>query len=106
MAVSGFCGASLSASTATRTSSTSSTAQRPPSGEERKKRATGIGAARLLVVDAGIEPAVADVDHQVDEDENDAIEQHEILDEHPVTLGHREHQREPQARHAEGALDG
>src|SRR4030095_4794625 len=90
---------------ATEASSSNSTAQTPPSGEERKKRATIIDAARLLVADAGIDPAVADVDHQVDEDEDDAVEQHEVLDEHPVALGDSEHQREAEPGHAEGALD-
>src|SRR2546423_677808 len=85
--------------------SSNATARTPPSGEERKKRATTIDAERLLVADAGIEPAVADVDHQVDEDEDDAVEQHEVLDEHPVALGDGEHQREAEPGDAEGALD-
>src|SRR5438094_2626203 len=87
-------------------SSSNSSAQTPPSGEERKKRATTIGGAgRLLVADAGIEPAVADVDHQVDENKDDAVEQHEILDEHPVALGDGEYEREAEPGDAEGALD-
>src|SRR5438046_2683509 len=72
--------------------------QTPPSGEERKKRAI------LLVADARIEPAVADVDGQVDQDEDDAVEEHEVLDEHPVPLGDGEHQREAEPGHTERAL--
>src|SRR2546421_6652677 len=42
---------------------------------------------------------------QVDENEDDAVEQHEILDEHPVALGDGEYEREAEPGDAEGALD-
>src|SRR5262245_49878822 len=100
-----------------------------PSGELRKKRPSSEAKVRemktsvswraasrfasileaasaiLLVADARVEPGVAQVDQQVRDREDDAVEQDEVLDHRPVALVQRLHERLPEAGHAERALD-
>src|SRR5262245_24468064 len=48
-----------------------------------------------LVPDARVEPGVAEVDQQVHQREDHAVEQHEVLDHGPVALAEGLHERHP-----------
>src|SRR6267142_557491 len=56
------------------------------------------------VPDARVEPRVAEIDQDVDADEDHRVEQHEILHDDDVALDHRGDERTPEAGHAEGLL--
>src|SRR5918996_3325005 len=59
----------------------------------------------LGVADAGVEPGVAEVDQDVDGDEDHRVEKHEVLHHDDVALDHGDDERAAEAGDAEGLLD-
>src|SRR5438552_6517452 len=66
---------------------------------------TSAGRPISAVPDARVEPAVADVDQHVDEDEDQRVEQHQVLHHDGVALDHRRDERAAEAGDAQGLLD-
>src|SRR2546426_7329287 len=58
------------------------------------------------IVDAWVQPGIAQVHEQVHHHEDGRVEEHEVLDHDDVALDHRGDERAPEARNAEGLLDG
>src|SRR2546426_9721320 len=107
-ALSGSRGASNGAASATKRIRTPT---KPPSADRvfrREKRASSPSTdvvTGLAVADARVEPRVAEVDQDVDGDEDYGVEQDEVLHDDNVALDHRDDERAPEAGHAERLLD-
>src|SRR6266849_8295609 len=107
-ALSGSRGASKGAARATKRITTPT---KPPSADRvlrRAKRASSTSTdviTGLAVADARVEPRVAEVDQDVDGDEDYGVEQDEVLHDDNVALDHRDDERAPEAGHAERLLD-
>src|SRR5688572_27669230 len=59
-----------------------------------------------LITDTGIDPSVTQVNREIDDDEDDGVDQHEVLNYHPVTSDQRLYQKIPQPWNAERRLGG
>src|SRR5216110_2427566 len=71
----------------------------------RRGRAATARTATSVVTDAGVEPGVAQVDRDVDDDEDDGVEQDQILHDNGVALDDRDDERAAEPGHAERLLD-
>src|SRR6266545_1838710 len=110
-ALSGSRGASSGAASATKRINAPT---KPPSADRvlrRAKRTSSANTAfipRLVrpsaVADPRVEPRVAEVDQDVDRDEDHGVEQDEVLHDDDVALDHRDDERAPEAGHAERLL--
>src|SRR5215831_16252801 len=74
-----------------------------PASSRRIERSTD-AIAGSGIADARVEPRVAQVDHEVHEDEDHRVEQDEILYHDDVALDERGDEGAAESRHAEGLL--
>src|SRR2546426_11042764 len=107
-ALSGSRGASNGAASATKRIRTPT---KPPSADRvfrREKRASSPSTDVVTVLagaDARVEPRVAEVDQDVDGDEDHGVEQDEVLHDDDVALDHRDDERSPDAGHSARMFD-